>query len=322
MTAGVGAAVLGGTGFLRTRPETKAHVIRHARSMLGTLISIQIHHPDTKLAEEALRDAFAAIDEVDRVMSIHQSNSDVSRVNAAAGRHAVTVAPILVAVLKTASHFHERTQGAYDVACLPLMRLFGFYPPPLKLRRGYVHHYPSDREIARVLEVSDQRWIEVDPARLQVGITKEGAAIDLGSIGKGFAADRAAAALRRHGVTRALIDIGGNLLALGTPEDADGWNVAIRNPQSSGDDDFLQTVTLKDQAIATSGNYEQSVILDERRVGHLFDMRSGHPSNELLSATVVARNATFADALSTSAYLLGEPGRSVIEGEADALFLF
>jgi thiamine biosynthesis lipoprotein len=146
--------------------------------------------------------------------------------------------------------------------------------------------------------------VAVDSATHTAGLTRAGAGIDLGSIGKGYAVDRAADTLRTHGIQHALVDAGGNIYAMGdAAAHAAGWPVAVRNPLKPGA--YFETIVLKDMAVATSGNYEQSVVLDGRRVGHHFDMRNGRPSDGRLSTTIVAKSAVLADALSTPHFVLG-----------------
>lgn len=316
LTTGLGAGLLTAGGLVRWRRAQACAVLRQSRPMLGTLATITIHHPELREAEAAMTQAFAAIEQVDRVMSVHRADSDLSAVNRAAGRAMVTVDPALCAVLGTAMAVHAASDGAYDVTCLPVMRLYGFYAS------GHAH-YPRDREIYDALDAVGQRWVTVDADACAVGLTRAGAGIDLGSIGKGYAVDRAGDALRAAGIMDALIDVGGNCLAMGAPR-ADGrshgWRVAVRNPTDGLDAQYFETILLRDAAVATSGNYEQQVRLDGRTVGHLFDMRTAHPAQRGVSATVVAATATMADALSTTAFLLGPEGREQLAPMARTVY--
>ncbi|MBI4365875.1 MAG: FAD:protein FMN transferase, partial [Deltaproteobacteria bacterium] len=181
LTAGLGAGILTAGGLLRFRQAQTPMVLRHARPMLGTLVTITIHHPDLGAAEAAMHRAFAAIDAVDRVMSLHREASDLVRVNRAAGRAMVAVDPSLCEVLATASAVHAAGAGAYDVSCLPVMRLYGFYAGGARGR------YPTDRAVRAVLDCVGHRFIAIDAAAARVGLTRADAGIDLGSIGKGYA---------------------------------------------------------------------------------------------------------------------------------------
>ncbi|MBI2345416.1 MAG: FAD:protein FMN transferase [Deltaproteobacteria bacterium] len=317
ISAGAGMAALAGVGLARQR-TSKVAVIRQIRMLLGTRISITVHHDKMPLAERAIAEAFAAIERVDRVMSIHRADSDIAKVNLAAGRSEVAVDPMLPSVIAVAAEANRLTDGAYDVTCLPIMRMYGFY------RTGGPLHYPSDRVLKTSLDAVGVRHLVVDQTTSRIGLMRKGAAIDLGSIGKGYAADLAGAALRAAGIEHGLIDAGGNVLAIGAPHpviDPSGtWQVAIRNPAGSTDAPFFETVQLRDQAVATSGNYENSVVLDGRRVGHIFDAITARPIDSGISATVVAADATLSDALSTSAFLLGRSCVERLRGVTQAVY--
>jgi thiamine biosynthesis lipoprotein len=179
---------------------------------------------------------------------------------------------------------------------LPLFRAFGFHGPARST-------YPSDREIAAALERVGWRSIALDRERGTLGLGRRGGALDLGSLGKGWAVDRAVAAMRAVGVAHGMVDAGGKIYAFGVPaEGAAGWSIGVYHPRTRSVD---RVFMLRDAAISTSGNYEQFRVLDGRRVGHLFDALRGRPADGLLSATVLAADAVQADLMSTVAFLLG-----------------
>jgi thiamine biosynthesis lipoprotein len=291
LLAGAGAA----GPLLRWTESRRVRRLESSRQGLGTWIRIVARHPDPDLAGRAIDRAHAAIALVDRQMSIHRGDSDLSRVNRGAGGSAVRVDRAVGAVVAMACEGARRTGGVYDPTVLPLMRLFGFYGPASD-------RVPSDRAIARVLESVGAQRVRWDPVAGTLALER-GAGLDLGSIGKGWAVDRAVNALRAAGVRDGLVDAGGNIFAFGAPEDgADGWSVGVLDPSSRG---IARTFVLRDTAIATSGNYEQFRVLSGVRVGHLLDARRGLPADGHLSATVLARTAVEADRMSTAAFLLG-----------------
>jgi FAD:protein FMN transferase len=279
----------------RSHPDRIARV-DVTRPALGTQVRVLVRHEDDKLAQHAIDQAFESIARVDRQLSIHRTDSAIARVNAAAGDHAVEVDADVLDVVERARAEAARSQGAYDITVLPLMRLYGFYDSGRT-------SIPSDREISGALAVMGDRQIRVDRAAGTLGLARRGAALDLGSIGKGWAVDRAVDALRREGVRSALVDVGRNVYGLGAPEDgAAGWSVGILHPVTQK---VEHVVVLRDAAIATSGNSEQGVMLSGLRVGHLFDARRGLPADGHLSASVQARTGTDSDIGSTTAFLLG-----------------
>lgn len=288
-----GAGVL--TPFLRSLPFRPAETFETGRPALGTWVKISIRDADPARAERAAERAFEAIRLVDAQMSVHRADSQLSRVNAAAGRGEVHADASLFRVLELARDAARRSGGVYDPTILPLMRLYGFYDSGR-------NRWPSDREIGTVLDATGFRHIRLHPAAGVLGIDRTGAALDLGSIGKGWALDRAVDALRSEGIHSALVDVGGNIYGLGAPDGGPGWPVGVAHPETGK---IERVFHLRDTAVATSGNTEQYRVLAGVRVGHLFNARSGRPSDGYRSVSVVARTGTESDYLSTTAFLLG-----------------
>ena len=267
------------------------------RPALGTWVRIVARSDDPARAERAVERAFQAIAVVDRQMSVHRADSQLARVNRAAGIAPVAVDDAVLEVVSRARARAERSQGVYDPTVLPLMRLYGFYGAA----RG---HFPTDREIAATLDRVGWRHVVVDRAAGTLALARRGAGLDLGSIGKGWAVDQAVAALAAEGITSGLVDVGRNVYGLGTPGDsAPGWPVGVVHPASGA---IEHVFTLRDQAVATSGNAEQHHRQGGVMVGHLLDARGGRPALGPLSATVLARTGTDADGISTVAFLLGK----------------
>jgi thiamine biosynthesis lipoprotein len=305
--AGALAPAAAQLGIGRLGRARRAESFEAGRPALGTWMRIQIRHTDPTRASAAMEAAFAAVRRVDEQMSVHRPTSQLSLVNAAAGRAAVAVDREVIEVVARACDAARRSGGVYDPTVLPLMRLFGFYG-------SNVRRFPSDIEIQRVLDRTGWEHALLDERAGTLGVARAGGGLDLGSIGKGWAVDRAVAALREHGVRSALVDLGGNVYGLGTPEDGTaGWSVGVFHPVSGKLDHVF---VLRDAAVATSGNSEQSQILGGMRVGHLFDMRRGRPADGYLAVSVQARSGIESDYLSTAAYLLG-PSR--FRGWSEAL---
>ncbi|HEU4724558.1 MAG TPA: FAD:protein FMN transferase [Candidatus Eisenbacteria bacterium] len=279
----------------RARPTR----LETARPALGTWVRVVAVDGDESRAARGIERAFAAIARVDRQMSIHRPDSQLARVNAAAGVRAVAVDADVIDVVSRACDGARRTGGIYDPTVLPLMRLYGFYD-------GAREGFPSDRAIADALGRTGTHLVALDRGAGTLGLTRRGAGLDLGSIGKGWALDRAIDALRAEGIGAGLVDVGGNVYAMGTPDEhSSGWSIGVAHPVTGAVD---RRFTLRDEAIATSGNAEQSHRMGARLVGHLLDARGGRPAKGPLSATVRARTGVDSDRCSTVAFLLG-PGR-------------
>lgn len=292
LLAGVGALA----PFIHTSLPRKMQRIEVGRPALGTWIRVVVQDGDEARANRAAQAAFAAIQVVDSQMSIHRMDSQLARVNAAAGRGSVPVDRAVLDVVGLACDAARRSHDVYDPTVLPLMRLYGFY------NSGH-DRYPTDREIASVLELMGHRQVIVDRPAGTLALVKTGSALDLGSIGKGWALDRAIDAIRREGVGSALVDVGGNVYALGRPApEVDGWSVGVVHPVTGGVDRIF---VLRDMAVATSANNEQNRMFGNLRVGHLLDAQRGRPADGHLSASVVSRTGVESDMLSTVAFLLG-----------------
>ena len=296
----LGLGVLAGGGVLAPLAgrlsAPRGERIEASRPALGTWMRVVARHPDRAQAERAIEDAFAAVRVVDAQMSVHRHDSQLSRVNAAAGRAAVAADPALREVVRRACDNARRSAGVYDPTVLPLMRLYGFYGEPRATA-------PTAREVDAVLASMSWEQVRIDEGAGTIALERDGAGIDLGSIGKGWAVDRAIDALKAAGVRSGLVDLGGNVYGLGTPEDgAEGWSVGVFHPVTGKLD---RVFVLNDTAVATSGNSEQSRMLGPVRIGHLFDARRGLPANGHLSATVQARSGVEADGRSSTAFLIG-----------------
>src|SRR3990167_2416902 len=167
--AGIGVGVLGGLGLKRWQSLGKISVVHAARPLLGTVFSITIHHPDEALALKALEAAFDEVKKVDHVMSLHRTDSDLCRINQAAGKEEVSVDPSLCSILTTAKEISIITNGAYDITCLPLLRRFGFYNFTSQTK-----NYPTDREIYSLLESVGSDQLAIDVSHNRAGLAKQG----------------------------------------------------------------------------------------------------------------------------------------------------
>ena len=266
------------------------------RPALGTWMRVVVIHRNPAVARRALEGAFAAVRQVDAQMSVHRADSELMRVNAAAGRGMVPVSEATRRVVAMACAAAERSGGVYDPAVLPLMRLYGFYGADRVAA-------PSAREIGAVLGRVDAAAVRIDAAAGSLGLLRDGMGLDLGSVGKGWAVDRAVDALRVEGVRSALVDLGGNVFGLGVPDESEaGWSVGVFHPVTH---QLSKVFVLRDAAVATSGNSEQNHLLGTLRVGHLFDARRGLPADGHLSASVVSGTGVESDLGSTVAFLLG-----------------
>jgi len=254
----------------------------------------------TLRAREIADDALAVIQDLERQLTVFNDRSEVSRLNRLAARTTVPLEPRLFELLKTAIRISNETGGAFDITSGPLIKAWGFFQ-----REGRT---PTNDELTEALVRVGYQYLQHDPATRSIHFRRPGMEINLGSIGKGYALDRAAEILRQNGVTSALLHGGtSSLLAVGSPPgQSAGWPVGVKHPWEP--DRRLSIIWLRDQALATSAATHQHFRYNERILGHLIDPRTGRPAEGMASATAVAPLAAEADALSTAFFILEVDG--------------
>jgi len=256
---------------------------------LGTDVSLSALHAEPLIAETAIHDAFAELRLVDRLMSIYRPDSQLSRLNRESKLDSPH--PYLVEVLQTARAMSIRSGGAFDVTVQPLWKAFADAQAAGRL--------PDAAVVRRARQRVDWRSVEILPERIRLLGNKT--AITLNGIAQGFAADRAATALRSGGVHHALINTG-EVAALGAKRCDAPWTVGIQHPRS--EDAYVSLAKLAGRSLATSGDYATTFSGDYQH-HHLFDPRTGRSPTALSSVSVVAATAVQADALSTAVFVLG-----------------
>ncbi|MDA7916187.1 FAD:protein FMN transferase [Verrucomicrobia bacterium] len=283
-----GASVWGANPSRHLRSLNLKRVERSS-SALGTRVSIGVLHPDQALAEKGVAAAFGAIEEVERVLSIYRSDSELSQLNRS-GR-LDNPDPLLVKVLRQALRISDSSKGRFDITVQPLWSLYS--------RARKQGRIPTDVEIKRARMKVDWRKIRVIDTL--VVLETEGAEITLNGIAQGLALDQAKAALRRHGIEHALIDAG-EIGGLGAKLDGSDWTVGIQHPRH--EDAYISIAKLGGRSLATSGDYATPFSGDFTS-HHIFDPKTGESPKEFSSVTIAAPTGMQADALSTAVFVLG-----------------
>lgn len=306
VTVGAGAALGAGARLWNAVPDDWQRRTRTAWA-LGSNVSITIAHRQRAVLDDALDAAFAALEQVDALMSLYRPESQVSRLNRD-GR-LDTPHPLLVEVLRESLELSRRTEGAFDVTVQPLWTLYS--------RAEKQDAVPDAKEVARTQRRVNWRQIELSPNSIAL---REGGEITLNGIAQGFAADRARQALQDHGIEHALVDTG-EIATRGGKETGAAWTVGIQHPRQP--DTFLSLAKLAGRCLATSGDYATPFRADLQD-HHIFDPRTGRSPTQLASVSVAAPNAAQADGLSTAVFVLGaERGLELIRStpETDALLV-
>ena len=243
-------------------------------------------------AEDALTLAQARIEELEGLWSVTDETSEIYAVNHSGGQP-VSVSDDTAAVVSFALEMAEKTSGALEPTIYPVLTAWGFTTDE--------HHVPSQEEIDGLLASVDYRRVSLDGNTVQL---EPDMMLDLGAVGKGYASDEVAALLRAKGVTSALLDLGGNIVMIGSRPDGSDWRLGLQNPFKN---DTVGVLTAFDCAVVTSGNYENFFMADDGTIyGHIIDPATGYPvNNDLASVTIVAKDGKLCDALSTSLFVMG-----------------
>lgn len=273
------------------------------RYVMGTSIQVQVFGGDEADSRAAIDDAFASFAEIDRLMSNYRDDSELSLVNRRAAQDAIEVTDATFSVLDAARRISVASNGAFDVTVGPLVRLWGFHDK--------TPHVPSSAELAAVRPLVDYRNVILDPQHKTVHFTRQGVELDLGGIAKGFAVEVAAGVLRRRGLN-GYIDAGGNQYLLGLPIGKKTWSVGVKDPDRP--DRILGVVETGEISVSTSADDSNFLVAGGRKYGHILDPHTLEPSHAALSATVLSRDGTLADAMSKAAFILGpEAGLALVD---------
>lgn len=282
-----------------------AHLVERSRASMGAEAHLTAWTDDDTRAVAAFDEVFAELERLESLMSIWRPGSDIVRLNAAAGREAVAVSGDTLEALRAARDVGDLTGGAFDVT-------FGALSDLWKFDHDQDDRIPSPGRVRERLPLIDYRALTLDAQARTASLARAGMRAHLGGIGKGYAVDRAVAILRSRGIRDFMIQFGGDLFVSGRRGDRP-WHLAIRDPRGPADRPFA-AIELSDASFSTSGDYERFFLQNGRRYHHILDPRTGEPARGCRSVTIIADNATMADALSTGVFVMGpDAGMALIE---------
>jgi len=280
---------------------------------LGTVIQFKAYG---KKADKVCDMAMDKINEIENNMSVFKGNSEVSTINKNAGIGQVKVSRGTYYVNKKAVEYGRMSKGAFDPTIRPVVGLWGIQTENPRI--------PNTDEINRNNRLVNYKDIILDEQNHTVMLRNKDQALDLGAIAKGFAADEVKNIFCKHKIKSALIDLGGNIFALGNKPNDTPWKIGIQDPFKKRGE-FIGVICVTGRSIVTSGNYERYFMNNDKRFHHIMDPFTGNPSeNGVISATIISDYSIDGDALSTCAFVMGiEAGLKLaesIEG-VDALFI-
>jgi FAD:protein FMN transferase len=273
-------------------------LIRAHRPAMGSSFEVRLPVGTPGAVDLACR-ALDLIDALELQLTVYRDDSEVSRLNATAHLGPVAVEAGLFGLLQNAITLSRETGGAYDVTSGALSEAWGFVKGPKRV--------PDPATLAEARARTGWHHLRLDPERRTVAFDREGIRINLGSIGKGYAIDRAVELIRAYPWPTSALVHGGrsSLYAIGSPPGRFGgrWEITLHNPFEP--ESPLGLFFLRNRALGTSGTAFQQFVADGRVYGHIIDPRTGEPALGPASVTVLAPSAAMADALSTAFYLLG-----------------
>jgi FAD:protein FMN transferase len=276
---------------------------REYRYLMGTSVQVRAFGSDEGTRKAAINEGFAALAEVDRLMSNYRDDSELALVNGSAARAIVSVSDPMFSVLEAARRVSSASNGAFDITVGPLVRLWGLHDKKA--------HVPTVAELSAVRPLVDYRNVLLDAEHRTIHFARQGVELDLGGIAKGFGVEIAADVLRRRGLS-GFIDAGGNQYLVGTPPGKRTWTVGIKDPDVH--DRVMGVVETPEISVSTSADYSNFLVANGRRYGHILDPHTLEPSAGALSVTILSRDGTLADAMSKAAFILGpKVGLAVVD---------
>ena len=264
--------------------------------LMGTVVDQRIYGGGLIRSRRIAAKVAREIDRLEKLWSVFRDESEISRIGQAAGGRPVKVHSDTLKVLQRAKELSRKCGGRFDITAAPLTELW---------RKATMEGVPPAAEaIALQLALVDWNSLDLDGPGY-VYLPRKGQRIDLGGIGKGFAADRAEEIYRRNGVSSGLINLGGNVMTIGGRKDSGPWRVGIRYPDV-GHTALAGYVEVRDAAVVSSGGYEHYFDYHGTRYHHILDPTTGQPAaTNVLGVSVVASSATDADALATAVFVMG-----------------
>jgi thiamine biosynthesis lipoprotein len=263
---------------------------------MGSVTTIVAYGPDAGRLRTAIGEALHEMQRLDEMLSNYKPHSEWSELNRTAADKPFHASEELFDLLVSCVEYSRESEGTFDISVGPLMKVWGFYKGS-----GHMAHATA---VAGALDLVGYRNIILDAKARTVRFSKHGVELDPGGVGKGYAVDRMVDVLRKYGVRRALVSAGGSsIYAMGAPPGKEGWDIHLIDPRKPGT--TVETVTLRDQSLSTSGSYEKFFYADGKMWSHIMDSRTGYPSQGMLSVSVIAPKTLDSEVWAKPYYILG-----------------
>lgn len=263
--------------------------------LMGSRFDITVVASNEKEGNEYIDSAIFEIARIEKLISSWDVNSETSLINKLSGIKPIKVDKELFDLIERSIAISTLTNGAFDISYASMDRIWNY--------DGSMKEMPSAETISNSIKKVGYQNISIDKEAQTVFLKLKGMKIGFGAIGKGYAADKAKALLIEKGVKAGIINASGDLNAWGKQANGKDWMVAITNPLNKNK--VFSWLPINDSAIVTSGNYEKFISFNGIRYSHIIDPRTGYPSTGIISTSIMTSNAEFADAISTSVFVMG-----------------
>jgi FAD:protein FMN transferase len=292
-------------------PFVAVKVVDNDQHAMGTHLAFAAFTTPT-LDEAKVRKTFAAavleIQRIETLMTTWRPDSELSKVNAAAGVEPVPVGQETYDVVAASLHTSQISEGTFDITFESLHGLW-------KFDQDWDPHPPTDAEVKAKLPLLNYHHVHMDEAKRTIYLDQKGVRVSLGGIAKGYAVDKAAKVLEDAGIASFFVQAGGDLYTRGKKPDGTDWSTGVRDPRGP-EGSFFALLAVTDHAFSTAGDYERSYIVGGRRFHHIIDPRTGYPATASRSVTIWAKTALEADELDDAVFILGpEKGLALVESQ-------
>ena len=283
--------------------ESSLVMVKRSQLHMGTLVFITAVSRTHDDANEAIAAGFQEIKRLEQLLSTWIPTSELSKVNAAAGRSAVQVSLETMALVRKSLQVAEMTEGAFNIAIGPAVDAWNISAEP---------RLPTTEELAALKPLVDLQDVHTDVWERTIYLERPGMRIDVGGIGKGYAADQAVMVMKKAGAVAGVVALSGDIKTFGRLPDGSAFPVGIRHPRKAGE--ILAEIRLQDEAISTAGDYERFFEKDGVRYHHILDPHTLQPAHGCQSVSVIAKEGVWADGLDTGIFVLGaKRGMELVE---------
>lgn len=291
------------TGCAELRAPSPSTITKRTQIHMGTLVTITAVTPDKAVGDRAIQAAFDEIKRLEQLLSTWRQDSELSRVNAAAGDQPVLVSTETLELVRRGLEIAKLTRGGFNMALGPAIEAWSVTDQ---------QHIPDEAELQRLKPLVDWTSIEIDGEKRTIHLPQKGMRIDVGGIGKGYAADRAVEVMKQAGASGGVVALAGDIKTFGRLPESNGFPIGIQHPRQ--DDGIVAMIDLQDEAISTAGDYERFFERDGVRYHHILDPQTLRPARRCQSVTIVAKEGIIADGLDTGIFVMGpEEGMALVE---------